>query len=248
MAVRTATFALARSVPYLVERGRAQTLQAAVRYGAEASMQTPTAIGSSVTILRPDGSEAVSDATITLNGSIVEYVFTPASTETLGDGWEILWSIVISGEVYPFRVGAYLCQYVPPCPISVADVLTRLPELRGRVPQQQGERGDDVGWQPQVDAAYYELLRELIANGRPIWKLRSALDYYDRVLVRACQLCVSAIAAGPDSSWAQTAKALHFESLAAASKMKLAYEDDAIGVRRSGSPVVRLAPTGRPWC
>jgi hypothetical protein len=41
MAIRVETYALARSAPYLIERGATQTLTAPIRYGPDGSLVAP---------------------------------------------------------------------------------------------------------------------------------------------------------------------------------------------------------------
>lgn len=248
MAIREATYAFARPAPYLLERGAEQTITAPIRHGADGSLVAPDS--GTVTINRPDGTALVSGAAVTVSSSTATYTVTPAASEALGAGWDVLWTLTIAGVVYPtFRQSAYLVKYVPPMMVSARDLFTRIPELEHRVPQAQdaatrGGSGD--GWQPQIDEAYYELIRRLLADGREPWKIREATGYRDWLLTRALQLCVGTISFGPDSTWAQHGKALHFEMQRVTSALRFQYDDEAAGIRRSGSPVIRLSAVGRP--
>jgi len=245
VAVRTATYAFTRPVPYLLERGAAQTITAPIRHGKAAGLVAPDS--GTITIVKPDGTDLVTAATATITGSVAEYTFTPATTETLGEGWEVRWSLTIAGVVYPtYRTAAYLCEYVPPNVISAIELYGRMPELKHRVPQSQGARGDDVGWQPQIDEAYYELLQQLLDDGRRPWLIREATGYRRWLLTRSLQLCVGAIPGGADSIWAQASKDISFEMRAAQARLRLQYSDDPATRRRGGSPIIRLSPPGRP--
>lgn len=245
MAFREATYAYGRPVPYLLERGAAQTIRAPVRYGAAGSLVAPDS--GTITIERPDASYLVEDVAVTISGSIAEYTLTPSATETLGEGWTVYWTLTIGGVVYPtYRTSAYLCKYVPPNVISAADLYSRRPELEARVPQKQGPRGDNVGWQPQIDEAYFELLQRLLDDGRRPWLIREVQGYRSWLLTRSLQLCVQAIPGGLDSSWAQASKDLAFELRAAEGRLRFNYDEDAPTKRRAGSPAIRLSPTGRP--
>ena len=121
-----------------------------------------------------------------------------------------------------------------------------IPDLRTRIPQYQGERGDGTGWQPQIDMAYYDLIRYLLRDGREPWRVREITGYRDWLLQRALLHCIGTISYGPDSSWAQFRKERFQEWRQAEGQMRLQYDDESPQIRRGGSPVVRLAPVGRP--
>ena len=138
MAVRQATYAFARPAPYLLERGVAQTIQAPIRHGSAGSLVAPDS--GTITINRPDGTALVSGAAVTVSSSTASYDVTPSASETLGAGWDVLWTLVFDGTTYPvFRQSAYLVKYVPPNLISAQDLYTRVPELQHRVPQSQDD-------------------------------------------------------------------------------------------------------------
>jgi hypothetical protein len=248
MAVRTATYALARPAPYLLERGAEQTIEAPIRYGSAGSLVAPDS--GTITINRPDGTAFVSAAAVVVSSSTATYTLTPAAAETLGAGWDVLWTLTFSGVVYPvFRQSAYLVEYVPPNVISAQDLYTRVPELQHRIPQAQDATdrgGSGEGWQPQINEAYYELIRRLLDDGREPWKIREVTGYRDWLLTRALQLCVGTISFGPDSTWAQQAKALHFDMLRVQASLRFQYDTDDVATRRGGSPIIRLGAVGRP--
>lgn len=247
MATRTATYAFSRRVPYLLERGAEQTISAPIRHGSAGALVSPDS--GTVTIVKPDGTSLVSGAAVVVSSSIATYTVTPAASETLGEGWEVRWTLVFGGVTYPvYRQDAILCDYVPANTISAVDLYTDLPELEYRIPQSQGERGDDVGWQPQIDAAYYDLINKLLSGGKPVWKIIGVSGYEDWLRTRAKIRCVGAISHGPDSDWAQAAKELSFELRRVEAAFKVSYDADDISIRRGGSPTIRMAPAGRnPW-
>ena len=246
MGIRVATYAFARPVPYLFQQGVTETIQAPIRHGSTGALVAPTAAGSSVTITDPAGTEIVSGAAVAVSSSTAGYALTPPASGTLGEGWTVVWTLIIDGETYTYRQSAILCEFVPPNLISVIDVVGRFPELQHRVPQSQGDRGDGVGWQPQIDTAYYEFIQGLLDDARPIWLIREATGYRPWLLARALQLCIAAIPVVGESSWTQAAKDLFFELRGAKSAMRLQYSKDSPSRRRGGSPVNRLAPVGRP--
>lgn len=248
MPVRVATYALARPAPYLLERGASQTIEAPIRHGSDGSLVAPDS--GTITIVRPDGTELVSDAAVTVASSTATYTVLPSSSETLGAGWEARWTLTIDGVVYPiYRNSAYLCEYVPPSVVSVLDLYTHIPELQHRVPQSQDvttRGGSGEGWQRQIDEAYFELLRRMLDDGRKPWLIREVTGYREWLLTRALQLCVGAISFGPDSTWAQHAKRLYFELQRVEARFRIQYSTDNADTRQGGSPVIRLASAGRP--
>lgn len=248
MAVRAATYALARSAPYLLERGATQTITAPIRHGSDGGLVEPDS--GTVTIIQPDGTAFVSDAAVTVTSSAASYTVSPSASQTLGAGWEVRWTLVFGGTTYPtYRQSAYLVEYVPPNVIAAGDLYTRIPELQHRVPQAQDATtrgGSGEGWQPQIDEAYFELIRRLLSDGHEPWKIREVTGYRDWLLTRALQMCVQAISFGPDSTWAQHAKNLHFEMQRVESRLRFQYDDDAATKRRGGSPIIRLGAVGRP--
>lgn len=258
MAIRAETYALARPVPYLLEQGyqdaagsTGQTISAPVRSTAAGALVAPTASGSSVTVTDASGSEVVSAAAVTVSGSEASYTFAagePSTAYSLGDGWTVTWSLVIDGEVYTFRHGAILAQYVPRNVITAADLYggDGFPELRHAVPQAQGDRGDGTGWGPQIDAAYYDLIRRMLRDGRPIWRSREPTGYRDWLLARALQLAADAIPAPEGSQWARMQTRAYHRMRAAEAALRLSYDDEAVGVRRPGEGPIYTAPVGRP--
>ncbi|NCY01710.1 MAG: hypothetical protein EBX36_02085 [Planctomycetia bacterium] len=244
MTIRAATYAFGRPIPYLLQRGATQTIDCPVRHGAGGALVVPT--GGTYSVLRPGGTPLVSAAPVVVSSSIATGTVTPSAAEALGAGWTVELSLVIGGNAYPVRIEAFLCDWVPLCPVSEADLYLRLPELRHRVPQSQGERGTGEGWQPQIDAAWYELVRRLLSDGARPWTIRGVHGSYDWVLTRALQLCIDAISVGLDESLAERKRQLHFDMQRAAAGLRFQFDEDTAALRRGQGPVTRLAPVGRP--
>ena len=246
MPYEASTVAFARPVPYLLVRGLGQRLAAPLRYGSGGALVAPTS--GTVTIRRPGGTDLVTAAAVTIGSSIAYYdLAAPAATESIGSGWDVLWDFSIGGNTYPtFRITAYLCEFVPPNVISEADLYVRIPELRQRVPQAQGDRGDKTGWQPQIDEAYYELIRRLLDDGHQPWMIREVHGYREWLQIRALQLCVQTVSYGPETSWSDHARNLYHEMKRAEARFRIQYADDGSGTRRARGPIINLAAVGRP--
>ncbi len=244
MAITDTLYAPSRQAPLLLVRAQAQTIKAPVRHGSTGALQAPSA--GTVTIERADGSELVSGAAVTVSSSIATYTLTPSASETLGAGWSAYWDLTMTDGHLIWQEEAYLCEYVPPCVISAHDLYGVVPELKHRIPEAQGPDGTDEGWQPQIDMAYYELIQALIDDARKPWLIRSVTAYRRWLLARAVQIAVDSIPATMGDHWSEASKKAHFAMVAARSEMRVQYSSDSPGVRRAGSPVIRLSPAGRP--
>lgn len=244
MTIRAATYALDRPIPYLLQQGGVQTVEFGVRHGTSGALVAVTQAGSTITISRPDGTLFADSQDIVVTDGLGSYEVASTADEDVGPGWEVRLSLVIGGLTYAYRQGAILCEYVPPCPVSVLDIYREYPELGRQVPATQEAAG--VGWQPQIDAAYFQLLRELIADARPVHRLREGTDYHERILVDACKRCFQAVPTQPGSAQELDRTDLRYRLDHAKAGTKLGYDGDTDGLKRSASPTVRLAPTGRP--
>lgn len=243
MSTRVATYALDLPHPYLMERARAQELQAPIRYGFGGALVAPTS--GTITITRPDGTAMVSAAAVTVTGSIATYSTTPAVSEALGEGWEVAWDLSIGSLVYPFRSAAILCEHVLYPVVSEADIYVEEPELRYHVPQAQSVLSQ--GWQPQGDQTWWDIQRFLLRRGRRPW-LTTEPDAFREAhrygwLERACR----GVEQDVEGTWIR--KAAHYGQLArqALADIQLTYQDgDSSPTRRAGGGSIRLAPVGRP--
>jgi len=260
MAVRSDTHALSRPVPYLLERAysdaagtNGQTIEAPVRSTGDGALVAPTAVGSTVTVLDASGNTIVDAAAVTVGGSVASYTFgasLPSSSASLGDGWSVIWSLVIAGEVYTFRQSAILCEYVPRNVITAADLYggEGIAELRYAVPQAQQDapRGDGTGWGPQIDASYYDFIRKMLANGRPIWRSREPTGYREWLLSRSLQRAVETIPATEGSSWAEYRKRAYFRMRSAEASLRLQYDTEDPSIRRPGAGPILMCAVSRP--
>lgn len=258
MAIRAETHALARPVPYLLEQGYSsadgstgQVIEAPIRRTSDGALVVPTASGSKITILDPSSTKVIDAAGLVVSSSVSSYTFAagqPDTAYTLGDGWTVEWSIVISGEVYTFRRRAVLCEYVPRNVITASDLYggSGFPELRHAVPQAQGDRGDGTGWAPQIDAAYHEFIRKMLRDGRPIWKSREATGYWDWLLAKSLKLAADSIPAPEGSQWARLQVRAYHRMREAEAHLRLQYDDESTTRRRPGEGPIYTSPVGRP--
>ncbi len=242
----TSTYALDIPHPYLMVRGAEQTITAPIRHGSGGGLVAPTEAGSTVTIYRPNGTEFVSAAAVTVTSSTAGYTLTPTAAEALGEGWRVVWSLLFGTETVVRQSTAMLCQYLPFPVISERELYEEEPELRYRVPQAQGEKGTDEGWQPQIDAAWHAIQRKLIEQGDRPWRIIEPTDLHDilqyGVLRRACK----SITTDPEGIWQDKARGYMFDERDAWARLRVQYLDQEAGTRKAASAVIRLAPVGRP--
>ena len=246
MALSPTSYSLGRRVPLLLVRSGTQTVRAPVRRGSTGALVVPNS--AIITILRPDGSTLVSGASAPISSSVAGYTLTPGASEALGAGWTVSWSLTMSdGDMLPWREDAYLCEYVPPCAISAVDLYTTVPELAYRVPEAQGSRGTDEGWQPQIDAAYDDLLRKLIDDGHRPWQIRTVSGYHPWLLARALQRCLEAIPTAPGDTWETERRSAHFRMVAADGGLRIQYADQSSSTHRGGPVISLCSPERVQW-
>jgi len=245
MAARTETIAAVRPVPYLLGQV-AQTVTCPVRHGSTGALQTPSS--GTLTVKRPDGTSFLSAGVVTVSNSVATYDLASLAAEDVGQGWVLEWSLVISSVTYTFRYDAYVCAYIPHNSISVQDLYTYEPELRHRVPQGQSTRGDDTGWQPQVDDAYYALIQWLLDGGHRPWLIVGMTGTREWLRTLALMRCCRALSTTTEDQWTKKTTDYRYEHKDASAKLVVQYSTDLSGTRRGVASVVRLAPVGRPVC
>jgi hypothetical protein len=260
VAVRADTHALSRPVPYLLERAytsvgsTGQVIEAPIRRTSDGALVDVTQAGSSVTITGPSAAAVVTAAAVVVTGGVAAYTWAagePAATYSLGDGWTVTWSLVIDGEIYTIRHPAILCEYVPYNIITAADLYggSGIAELRYKVPQAQkavASGGDGTGWGPQIDAAYFEFIRRMLADGRPIWKSREPTGYWSWLLAQALYNATHAITAPEGSPWAVYRKDAYHRLQRAEDGLRLQYDTEEASIRRPGDGPIYTSPVGRP--
>jgi hypothetical protein len=234
------TAALDRPTTQRIRLGVAQTLSAPLRYGAGGALLAPTS--GTISILRPDGSSLVSSAAVTVAGSLAYYdLSAPAATEPTGDGWSVVWRLVISGATDIITEDAVAVSEVARPVISERQILVREPELGYRYPQGL------TTWQGVIDAAWEDLVRMTDAEGRPLDLNRVPSATYDAHLYHSLELCYQALTVGIDSAQVFVGKVRWYSEKAkiAIGLMAQRTPSDAAGDRSSAGPY-RLAPAGRP--
>lgn len=247
MTVPLTTIALDRPVPIVLRRSALSTVRWALRYGSGAELVSVEAAGSTWTMLDPSGSALVSAAALSVSGGIAQATYTPSASVDLGEGYQVDASIVLGdGGTFEVREQAMVVQYLPPCTVSEATLYKAWPELQHRIPQSQGPRGSAVGWQPQIDAAYEELIRRLLSDSRQPWTIVDSVGAHEFLLARAVQNCIAAITYGPDTPIGEAAKNWSFRARSAEGALRFIHESSSTPLREAATPSIRLAPL-RGW-
>jgi len=247
MTIPLSTIALDRAVPLVLRRSTLSTVRWPLRYGSGAALVEVVEAGSTWTMLDPAGASLVSAAALTVTGGIAQATYTAASTVDLGEGYQVDAKIVLAaGGAFEVREQAIVVQYLPPCTVSEATLYQAWPELQHRVPQSQGPRGSAVGWQPQIDTAYEELIRRLLSDSRQPWTIVDSVGAHEYLLARSVQNCIAAITYGPDTPIGEAAKNWSFRVRSAEGALRFIRESSSTPLREAASPSVRLAPL-RSW-
>ena len=237
----SATLAPASRLPHLLVRGEAASVALPLRYGAAAALVAPSS--GTWAFVERDGTE-LSSGSVTIAGAVATATITPAASLDYGSGYELRWSLVIDGAPWAHRAPAYVVRWIPRCSCTVTDLYDRLPELAYRIPQAQEAAG--TGWQPQIDAAYAELLQTLIDAGQRPWEIVGCEGYSAWLTARAYQLAVETIPRGIDSSWAEHAKAAAYKVRDAQAQMRILRDTSGpTAASRAGLGVYRTSPAYR---
>jgi len=161
--------------PYLVAlqrfpvdlvRAKAQILATALYL--DGVLTAPTS--SKVSVIRPDGTKVLDEVAATVNlDKSVTYALAAASlpeaSETLGDGWEVLWRHVADtgdadAEVVTVRLAASLVRRPLYPVVTHADLLRRHSDLGSLLPA-----GKTV-WEDQLAEAWATILGLVLSAGR----------------------------------------------------------------------------------
>ena len=177
--------------PEFLERGRTQIIQLPV-YSAGA-LVAPTVAGSTAALIGPTGTAVWAATAITVTASIATLSVTTAllpTTQQLGEGYTLVWSLVISGVIRVFRREAVVARYMVSCPVSQDDVTTRHPRLLTDLGAASAVAGR---LQAVIDTAWGDVLRWLVRGANWPHHIVGAESLYDVTLQRAIELAARRI-------------------------------------------------------
>lgn len=165
--------------PLLIERGSTQTLT--VEVGSAESRERIAITSGTVSLLDTAGVALVTTAAVapSTSGRATYSLLSTAvpATLPLGRGYRLVWVLVVAGTTYTLERDASLCRRAPSPTVTAEDLYARHPDLRDQVPVSQ----ISVGWQPQIDSAWREIVQRLDARGRRhelVWSVGSVHDVH----------------------------------------------------------------------
>lgn len=128
-----------------------------------------------VSVYDASGTAQVSGASVTISSSVATYSWTPSTSLTLGDGWTVEWSLIVSGVTRVYRNSGALCRVSLHPVVTDADLFRVNPGLD---PAGTQPLTDQASYQDQLDEAWASIYGRLRALGqRPYliadpWALR----------------------------------------------------------------------------
>ena len=166
------------TLPVYLERGRQHTISLPV-YDEAGSLVAPDA-ADTVSVLRPDGTALVDAQTITVSGSIATYAVTATSSETLGEGWQVVWDLTFGSETQrAYKVDAAVVRQHLYLTVANVHLLQRHPELADLYPE------NETSWDDAISAAWTTARIRLLQNGRRPYLVLSPWALHEAVLCLA---------------------------------------------------------------
>jgi hypothetical protein len=236
------TFTTARflTADYLV-RGRANTLSCPLwRDGA---LVAPTQAGSTVTLYDAGNNVVVNGAAVTVTGSIATYTVsadTLPSTLSLGMGWRVEWSLVLSGVATQFRNNAGLVRSELAPVITDRDLFRRESSLD---PSGSAPITSLTDFQDYIDEAWVTLIGRMVGKGSLPHLVMEPSALREVHLTLALKLLFSDSRTGLDEAWRQKALDYGEEFKAAWNELRFEYDTTDSGQsdgrkKRSAHPTV----------
>jgi len=243
MTLHSPTLAADLRRPLIIVRARAQDLPLRLR---EASGDVTPASGTLALYRGAVQGEATGDLYVTgaiTPGSTSTYALSAVpTTEALSSLWSAVWTWVYGGVTYSDRQRAVLVGQDLRPRVSVDDLYLEQPDMRhpARLPSGQSS------WQPQITAAWDEILQQLTATGKQPWLSVDAADLYRWHLLLSLSRCCAAIPGGTDSHYQSAAARYRAEADRAELQVTIEYESNPGTSVSVGPSVIPLAPRGRP--
>lgn len=152
--------------PDLIVRVQTQTLSCPMY--ASGSLVAPTQAGSTVSVLRPDGTAVVNEAAITVSSSVATYSLASSlvpATEPLGPRWQVVWSLVFGSGVTPevVRNDAALIRRMVYPTVTDADLYRRVSSLD---PSGSSPITSSTTFQDKIDLAWGMAIRRMLQEGQ----------------------------------------------------------------------------------
>lgn len=244
MSGATTTFTAARFLaPDYLVRGRDCAISCPLwRDGA---LVAPTQSGSTVSIYDASNALIVSAAAVTVTGSIATYTVSASSIPTsltLGMGWRVEWSLIVSGTTAVYRNSAGLIRSPLAPMITDADLFRRESGLN---PAGAAAISSLTDFQDHLDEAWVSLTGRLSSKGSLPHLIMEPTALREPMMFLALHLIFEDFRTRLNETWAEKAKDYHAKYEKAWSELTFEYDTgdsgrSAGGRKRSASPSVWL--------
>ncbi len=239
MTLHSSSLAPDWKTPLIIVRGIAQDI--GIRLRDAGSVVTPAS--GTVGLYRDVGetNAYLSPAALTPGATSTYALPAVTASEPLSSEWVAVWSFVYGGLTYRRRQRAILVGTAIGPRVSDEDLYSEEPTLRhpARLPEGQ------TSWQPQISAAWVEILNSLTDRGKQPWLAIDDLDLYQwhrkLSLAKAC-----AAIPDDDGHFGRGASRYRREAAAAEIVCSITYETTPGVNRNVGPSVIPCAPSGRP--
>jgi hypothetical protein len=163
-------------LPVYLERGREQIISCPV-YDESSTLAAPDA-ADTVSVLRPDGTALVDAQTIAVVGSTATYTLTPAASETLAEGWQVVWNLTIGTDSQrAYKVDAALVRQVLHPMVTDAHLTQRHPELVDLYPE------GSTSFDGAISAAWTSIQIRLLQSGRRPYLVLSPWSLHEPLIL-----------------------------------------------------------------
>lgn len=226
--------------PLVITRGRAQDLPLRLR---EAGIDVAPTSGTLA--LYRDAAQAstyLAASAFTPGATSIYALPAVPTTESLSAKWIALWTWIVSGVTYSDRQRVILVGQDLRPRVSVDDLYLEQPDLRhaARLPAGQ------TTWQPQISAAWDDLIQWLTSAGRSPWLSVDGADLYRLHLLASLARACAAIPSPPDGHYAAAAIRYRREAADALNGLHIEYETEQGISRAVGPSIYPAAPQDRP--
>jgi hypothetical protein len=239
------------SGPETLVKGRANLVTCPLyRDGA---VVAPASSGSTLTVLRPDGTALVDAQAVTVTGSVAQYSIGSSvlAAEPYREGYSVEWSLVVAGTTHRFRRSGAVCRSQLYPVVTDLDLIRRHSDLASQRPASLGS------YQAQLDEAWADLTDDLRLQGNLPHRILSSEDLRRVHMFRALVIIFRDFrVGGQEAKWADLQA--EYEDLArkAFDGLSVVYDRDEDGtggeVRRPAHATTFFAesttpPLRSPW-
>jgi hypothetical protein len=171
-------------LPEEIERGRAETIQCPVYL--DGSLVAPSS--GTVSVFNANNEAVVDEQAVSINADIAEYDIGSSvmDNEELSTGWQVRWTLTISGADFVFINSAALVRSRLWPVVADTDLFRRCPSID---PSDSGVITSETDYQSYLDGAWIEIMHRVMAKGNRPWlimeptALRNAHMYFTLFMI-----------------------------------------------------------------